>query len=92
MWTIKEALFKASGSEVFGEPKKIVVEKISDKISEKYNIKELNELFDNLDYIEISQDYLGKKYNIYSFKFLDYIISVAGEENYNKIKMDKEEL
>ena len=57
IWTIKESLFKASGSEKYVEPK---------------NIDSIN---------------CGKKYNIYSMKFLNYIVSVASIEKYDSVKL-----
>lgn len=99
LWTIKESLFKASGNEIYEKPNKIIVEEIDDKISknkiegcekdEKYNLGQLKYLFDNLNHIEINQKYLGVDYHIYSFKFMNYIVSIASKDKYDEISLEE---
>ena len=86
LWTIKEALFKASGTDTYAEPKKIIIEDVFYKFKESSAIEKSQK--NDIAYITITQEYLGKTYHIYSLRFLNYIISVASEEQYDKIELN----
>lgn len=75
LWTIKESLFKASGSEKYIEPKNIST----------IDIKNQNNIISKESYDYIQLNFLGETYNIYSIKFFDYIISVASITHYTDI-------
>lgn len=78
LWTIKESIFKASGSEKYIEPKNINTISI--------NNQNLNLSNEEYDYVKLK--FLDETYNIYSIKFFDYIISVASIEYYDSIKIE----
>lgn len=79
VWTIKESLFKASGTEKYIEPKEIEVTFDDMTINAKNVI--LNHIF-----------FLDIDYNVYSFKHKDYIISVASIDEFEDIQLDYQDI
>lgn len=79
LWTIKESLFKASGTEKYIEPKEIEVTFDDMTINSKNVI--LNHIF-----------FLDIDYNVYSFKYHDYIISVASIDKFEDIQLDYQDI
>lgn len=77
LWTVKESLFKASGSEKYVEPKNI----------NTIDIKDQSIVFSNNSYDYMNIKFLDEIYNVYSIKFLNYIISVASIMHYDDVKM-----
>lgn len=77
LWTIKESLFKASGANKYIDPKNVEVD--------------LNEVckkdIDGKEIIETFVSFMGKNYYVYSFKYIDYIISVASTDTYKDIEL-----
>lgn len=82
IWTIKESMFKSSGTEKSREPKAIVIKNIIEKISKYIDIYNNDE---NMKFVSIIQTFDDKEYNIYSLQFLDYIISVSAIQKYYDI-------
>lgn len=80
LWTIKESLFKASGSEKYTEPKNI----------NTIDIENQNTILSNDSYDYIKLTFLNEVYNVYSIKFSNYIISVASKADYDGVKLIKE--
>ena len=77
IWTLKESLFKASGSEKSLGPKDI------DTVSSNFNT---NTISDN-NVIENRISFLGTDYYVYSIKYLNYIISAASIDKYSDLDL-----
>ena len=77
IWTLKESLFKASGSEKSLGPKDIVT------VSSNFNA---NTISDN-NVIENRISFLGTDYYVYSIKYLNYIISAASIDKYSDLNL-----
>lgn len=77
IWTLKESLFKASGSEKSLGPKDIVT------VSSNFNT---NTISDN-NVIENRISFLGTDYYVYSIKYLNYIISAASIDKYSDLNL-----
>ena len=82
IWTIKESLFKASGIEEYIEPRNI------DTFKRTISDNSINEK----GIIENKINFKNKEYYVYSFKFNDYIISVASADKYDDIESVKIDL
>lgn len=94
LWTIKESLFKASGSEKYIEPKNInaygennVITILENICFENDKCVETNSSAINLELATI--DFLDETYNVYSFKWLKYFVSVASIIRYDNINLVK---
>lgn len=77
LWTIKESLFKASGVNKYIEPKNVEVD--LNKVCKKD--------IDGKEIIETFVSFMGKNYYVYSFKYIDYIISVASTDTCKNIEL-----
>ena len=92
LWTIKESLFKASGSEKYIEPKNLKAYNIDNDIKNTELPCIVNEQILKNEDSEIKCEktqtsFLDTYYNTYSFKVLDYFLSVASIENYDSIRV-----
>ncbi|MBO6134721.1 MAG: 4'-phosphopantetheinyl transferase superfamily protein [Lachnospiraceae bacterium] len=84
LWTIKEALFKASGTDVYIESSNIEIQNILKKI--------VNGVSEKDDSIMITESYEGKDYNICSIGFLEYVISIASIKMCQSIELSEYKL
>lgn len=77
VWTIKESLFKASGTEKSVEPRDI------ETVLDNFNT---NAISDN-NVIENKINFLGTDYYVYSIKYLNFIISAASIDKYSDLNL-----
>ena len=97
LWTIKESLFKASGSEKYVEPKGInayAKMKTSNAIDIVNNVDDTEKIYNKEDlFVEISRmSFLDEEYNVYSFRWLCYMVSLASIKAYDCIKISKDKI
>ena len=97
IWTIKESLFKASSSEKYLEPKNInaFVKMDTNCALEIFDNNDGHEMIANKDnrFLEVARiSFLEEEYNVYSFKWLGYMVSVASKKIYDEIRIMKDKI